>query len=125
MGLLMEKLSLLLYANMPFWTDGSSTILELRKIGIQANCTAIPCPIINPVISRLPKKEKQLTCIFVSRIVRMKGVEEVIKAFALLKREKKEAKLWIVGRGKEAYIQYLKRMVKDYHIESSVVFLVW
>jgi glycosyltransferase involved in cell wall biosynthesis len=73
-------------------------------------------------LSVLPKKEIVPTFIFVSRIVKMKGIEEVAKAFFYISRELKSAQLWIVGDGDKKYVEELKEMMKTYSIDSKVKF---
>jgi len=122
-GKIIEKVYFYLYRDLQFWTDAPSTIDDLEKFGIKrANCIAIPCPIKNKTLKVLPKKEEYETFIFVSRLVRMKGVEEVIKAFSIIQKEKKKAKLWIVGQGNKKYLIKLHKITKDLGIENKVKF---
>src|SRR5581483_3633118 len=112
------------YKNVLFWTDAASTIDDLEALGIpRKNCVDIPCPVMNKTLEKLPEKQKTPTFIFVSRIVKMKGIEEVIKAFALILQKEKNAKLWIVGDGERKYKQYLKNLVKELGCEDNIQFL--
>lgn len=121
-GKFMEKLYFHIYRANVFWTDAPSTIPELVKHGIsESQCIAIPCPIYIPKVKKVGK-EKNPTFIFVSRVVRMKGIEEVIKAFSFIIREKPQAKLWIVGGGDERYVESLKRMLVEYGVDKGVRF---
>ncbi len=123
-GKTLERLYFRLYRNIPFWTDAPSTIPHLEALGIpKSHCTAIPCPITNEPTDKPVKKEKTPTFIFVSRVVKMKGIEEVIKAFSFIIKEEPEAKLWIVGGGDVSYMGKLKGMLREYGIEKSVLFL--
>ncbi len=122
-GKFLETFYLPLYKNIPLWTDAPSTIEELLRFGFaKNNCHAIYCPAENSVIKQLPKKEKYNTYIFVSRVVKMKGIEEVIKSFAFISREDSDAVLWIVGKGGKDYVDLLKTMVVEYGIAKRVVF---
>ena len=124
-GKLLESWYFKLYRNCYVWTDAESTIDELVERGIpRKQCIAIPCPIVElrTKNQELRTKNQQPTYIFVSRVVRMKGIEEVIKAFAFIYREEAKSKLWIVGGGGEdAYVNELKNMIKEYGIEKNVV----
>ncbi len=122
-GKLLERWYFLVYRNCLFWTDAPSTAKELSEHGIPKDqCVAIPCPVISNISSRRLSKEPTPVYIFVSRVVRMKGVEEVIKAFSFIVREQRDAKLWIIGGGEEDYIQELKRMLKEYGVAHAVTF---
>lgn len=127
-GKFLEQLYFRLYRHCLFWTDAPSTVDELVSRGIpRSQCTAIPCPIVTQPGTRnqepgTKNKEQHPTYIFLSRVVRMKGVEEIIKAFSFIVRTQATAKLWIVGSGEPAYIEELKRMMQEYGIEDHVTF---
>ena len=139
LGKLLERWYFRLYRHCLFWTDAPSTVDELVQRGISKNqCTAIPCPIItderlmikdkrskkshSSFIIHHTSKEKYPTFLFVSRVVRMKGIEEIIKAFSFIARTQSEARLWIVGAGQDSYVAELKEMMQEYGIESHVIF---
>ncbi len=124
-GKFLERFYFRLYRHCRFWTDAPSTIDELVQNGIpRGQCTAIPCPIITNHESRITnhEKEKHPTFIFVSRVVRMKGIEEVVKAFSFIVKEQPQAQLWIVGGGESAYIAQLKAMMNVYGVIRNAVF---
>ena len=122
-GKFIEPLYFKLYKNTKFWTDADSTIDDLVRKGIKReNCIAINCPILNKSLTSLPNKEKIPTFIFVSRVVKMKGIEEVIRAFFYILREIKEANLWIVGDGDRSYVDELKETMRFYSISTRVKF---
>ena len=122
-GKIIEPLYFKLYRNTRFWTDADSTVNDLRKHGIKSkNCTVINCPISNKPLGVLPKKEALPTFIFVSRVVKMKGIEEVIRAFFYILREIKNAQLWIVGDGEEDYVEELKETMRSFSIAPKVKF---
>ena len=123
-GKILERFALRFYKKCLIWTDAQSTIDELVSLGIQREqCTAIPCPISTEERMLVKKrKENKPTFLFVSRVVRMKGIEEVIKAFSFIAKERKDAKLWIVGGGETEYMNQLQSMIEEYGIGNSVVF---
>ena len=119
----LEPLYFKLYRNVKFWTDADSTIDDLEKYGIKRkHCTVINCPVENKSLKSFPKKENVPTFIFVSRVVKMKGIEEVIRAFFYILRELKDARLWIVGDGEEGYVNELKDTMQSYSISPKVKF---
>jgi glycosyltransferase involved in cell wall biosynthesis len=123
-GKKMESWCFHFYRHSLFWVDAPSTIDELVAEGLErTQCTAIPCPIVKNVqIKNDVVKEKKPTYIFVSRIVRMKGIEEVIKAFSFIVKEQENAQLWIVGNGEDGYLRILNQMIREYGVEKHVVF---
>lgn len=122
-GKFIEPLYFKLYKNVKFWTDAESTIEDLVAKGIERrNCVAINCPINNKSLDKLPKKEKIPTFIFVSRVVKMKGIEEVIRSFFYILRELKDARLWIVGDGEKKYMENLKETMRSFSISTKVKF---
>lgn len=122
-GKLIEPIYFKVYKNTKFWTDANSTIDDLVDKGIKRkNCIAINCPVINEPLINISNKEKIPTFIFVSRVVKMKGIEEVIRAFFYILRELKDANLWIVGDGEKKYENELKETMHSYSIATKVKF---
>ncbi|MFZ2025206.1 MAG: glycosyltransferase family 4 protein [Microgenomates group bacterium] len=123
-GKWLERWYFLVYRRCLVWTDAPSTVEELIERGIpKSQCFAIPCPITAQGSNvGLYKKEINPTYIFVSRVVRMKGIEEVVKAFSFILKEQSKAQLWIVGDGETTYIEELKTMMKEYGIYDHVTF---
>lgn len=122
-GKFIEPLYFKFYRNIKFWTDADSTVEDLVKYGInKSNCTVINCPIDRKPLESIPSKEDIPTFIFVSRVVKMKGVEDVIKAFSNIQKELSDAQLWIVGDGDKKYISKLNAIIKSYSIGSRVKF---
>lgn len=122
-GKFIEPIYFKLYRKVKFWTDANSTIDDLVKKGInRKKCVAINCPIGNKTLSALPKKENKPTFIFVSRVVKMKGIEDVIRAFFYILRDLKDANLWIVGDGEKKYVDELKETMHSFSIASKVKF---
>lgn len=122
-GKFVESFYFKLYGNVKFWTDADSTIDDLVIKGVKRkNCVAINCPISNKSITSLPRKENIPTFIFVSRVVKMKGIEEVIRAFFYILKDLKEARLWIVGDGEKKYLGELKETMHSFSISTKVKF---
>lgn len=120
-GRAMELLYLRLYRNIPFWTDAQATIGDLVKHGVPiAQCMAIPCPPLSRVISKFPQKERKPTFLFVSRIVQMKGIEEVIRAFSFIVPAIAEARLWVIGTGERRYVARVKDQIAALGLGSRV-----
>lgn len=122
-GKFIEPFYFKLYKNIKFWTDANSTIDDLVKHGIKKEmCTAIKCPVSNKVLSLPSKKEETPTFIFVSRLVKMKGVEDVIDSFAMIKKDLPDSFLWIVGEGDKKYTEFLTNKTNRMGLKNTVKF---
>lgn len=127
-GKSLESLFFRLYKRNYFWTDAASTVSELVDRGIPKQlCRAIPCPITvsdRAIVTKAQKLEKTThpSFVFASRLVKMKGIEEVIKAFSFIRTELPTATLTIIGGGEPSYIASLQNMVSEYGCSGAVIF---
>ena len=122
-GKFIERLLYASYRDIKFITVSESTKKDLIKKGIkEKNINVILNGLTNNPLTALPNKEKVPTFIFVSRIVKMKGIEDVIRSFFYILRDLKAANLWIVGEGEENYVEELKEMAKTYAVNSKIKF---
>ncbi|SRR5260221_10798249 len=121
LGRLFEKIMLVPYKNIPFITVSESTKKELyifgiKKVFVIQNGLRFDTPV------KKVAKMKHPTFIFVSRLVKMKGIEEVLKTFAYILKEYSDAHLLILGGGEENYINKLKQFAKDFSLGKHVHF---
>ncbi len=122
-GKLYEKIYFLFYKKTSFLTGSPSTKKDLIKYGIpEKNITIIPHGLFLKSLNNIPKKRKKLTLIFISRLVKMKGIEEALKIFSLVNRKVKKARFFVVGDGEKNYINYLKQLTRKLKIEDDVRF---
>ncbi len=122
-GKIIEPLLLQPYKNIKFMTVSDSTKKILIRVGIKAgNIFVINNGVGEKPLSYLPKKENIPTFIFVSRVVKMKGIEEVVRAFFYILKELKDARLWIVGDGEKKYVKELKETMHSFSISTKVKF---
>lgn len=123
LGRFIESLMFRVYRNVQFWTDAQSTVEELVLHGIsRKNCVSIPCPITLKPTDLRPKKNVKRTYITIGRLVKMKGIEDVIKAFSLICKEEQNSQLWIVGSGDISYVKLLKKLVSKLSLGQKVKF---
>jgi glycosyltransferase involved in cell wall biosynthesis len=123
LGKLYERAYFLFYKNIPFLTGSNSTKADLIHYGIAAkNISVIPHGLFIKPVRSVPLKEKSLTLLYVSRLVKMKGIEDAIRIFAEVVKKTPLAKLWIVGSGEESYVQKLHSLVVQLGLNSSVIF---
>jgi len=118
-GYLIEPWYLRLYKKEKVITISESSREDLENLGFQ------DIEIVNPGIDVKPlnknlKKEKDLTLISFSRLVKPKRIDHVIRAFEIINRNIPKSKLWILsdGPGKDD----LKDLVKELGLENSVEF---
>ena len=120
-GYVIEPLYLRLYKKIPAITVSESTMQDLLNYGfedVRIVRDAINCKPLDSI----PEKEKNPTLIFVGRLKNSKRVHHIIKAFSLVKKQKTNARLWIVGDGDRDYKQKLRKLVKENKLEDSVTF---
>lgn len=83
--------------------------------------------IYNPIysideINKLnPKKEKYF--LIANRLSKEKGIEDIIRGFALFCQFNNEFKLYIAGTGEKAYISDIKQLCEKLKIVQKVIFL--
>lgn len=129
LGLIAEKLffSIYRFLNIKFIANSMSTLNDLRTVLKikKENISMIPYGVTAPIVNLkfMPKKEKNLTIVYLNRLVKMKGIERGIKVFQKVIQEYPEAKMWIIGKGEDKYVNHLKELVIDKKLESSVIFL--
>ena len=118
-----EKIYFFFYKNTFFLTGSNSTKSDLIRHGInEKNITVIPHGLFLKPVSTIPKKEKNLTLLYVSRLVKMKGIEDTIKIFSEVIKKVPNVKLWIVGKGEGGYVTKLQDLIKKLGIKNSVIF---
>ena len=123
-GRLTEKFYLsYIYKDMLFMTISESTKRDLVKEGVNIkNIAVLPMGINVPKQIANTKKEKKVTLIFVGRLTVAKGIEEALTTLEKIRKHNKDIKLWVVGRGKKDYINYLKKMCQELGILQYVTF---
>lgn len=119
-GKLIERFIFIPYKKTNFITVSNSTAQDLRRFGV--NKIYIIENGLNSISLKKVIKEKNPTFIFVSRVVKMKGIEDVIDAFYIISKDLKDAKLWIVGDGDKKYINYLVSRIEKYKLNNIKFF---
>lgn len=122
-GKIYEKVYFFFYRNTLFLTGSNSTKIDLIRYGIsEKNITVVPHGLFLKPAINIPKKEKSLTLLYVSRLVKMKGIEEAMKIFAETHKKVLNSKFWIVGGGEKKYLNKLLQLIRELKIENSVTF---
>ena len=91
----------------------NSNLIEVINYGVSAPKTTL---------KEQPKKEEDLTLVYLNRIVKMKGIERGFLVFSKILAKYPRAKLWILGRGDESYVEYLKKYASELGIKDSIKF---
>lgn len=122
LGYLLEPFIFLLYRRVHFMVGSNSAKDDLIKFRIPANnIFIIPHGVIVKKPNPMPKKESKKTVIFLGALTRDKGIEDAIRAFAILDK-KWDYNFWIVGKGPPDYTNYLKKLVEILSITKKVRF---
>ena len=117
-----EKITLLFYRKLPFITVSPSVKEELIKNGVPQNNIFVIYPGIDVKRYKEISEEKASfpLVLYLGRLKKYKGVQNLIQAMKYVIKEKPEAKLLIVGRGD--YRSKLEKMVKKLGLQKTVGF---
>jgi len=118
-GYAIEPLFFFIYRWSQFITGSNSCKDDLLQMGIKNdNITVVPHGI--RIIKNDKKKEMTPTVIFLSRISKDKGIEDALKAIALVKKKIPSIKFWIVGKAEnDSYLATVKNMINKLHIGGN------
>ena len=117
----LEAWSLRLYRDVPFITVSPSTRDDLEAHGLR-HVLVIPNGLSCPVPTQMPEKETDLTVLFVGRLIKMKGIEDALDAFAQVAAAVPTARLWVVGSGHPRYEASLRGRTRSLGMEGKVTF---
>ena len=122
-GHFIEKLLYLPYKKIKFVASPSAT-RDLLNLGFNKNqITTLTYGITAPVVKAVPQKAKDLTIIFLNRLVKMKGPERAIDIFAKVHKVDKTAKLIFIGDGEPDFKDKLREKIKNSGLSKSVSFV--
>ena len=98
-GYYTEPFFFMFYKSMPFITASDSAREDLIKVGVSPQKIdivhhGVSLEKVNEKIS----KEKEPTLLFLNRISKDKGIDDVLDAYSRLKRDDHKMKLWLVGK---------------------------
>lgn len=79
--------------------------------------------VIDNSIRPMSIKEKKRQFLFVGRLFKKKGIEDVIKAFAKASNSNDNYSLYVVGDGNKEYKDYLVELTKNLGIPQRVIFM--
>lgn len=124
LGFLIEPVFFMLYRKIPFITAASSIAKELRYYGIKSNNIHIfhhgtsTIKFDNKIINR-----ERIFIIYLSQLSEDKGIEDALKAFAILSKTDKKLVFWVVGKAKNnSYEREVKNLTHRLNIADKVKF---
>ena len=132
---ILENMWLKNYVNIPTITVSNSTAKDLKRLGFKCVHVVYNGLNVTPV-NKIPEKSDKPTIIFVGRMKKAKKPQDVIEAFEIIKREIKDAELWMVGDGymrkilerkniKDVkFFGYLKKELKDELVKRAWIIAV-
>jgi len=122
-GRLVEPLFFLPYKDIKVVTGTEYAKKDLINVGIpKENINLIGYGITNPIAQKKPSKEKELTIVFLNRLVKMKRIELALDIFSEILKKEPNAVFWVVGKGESDYIEFLKQKCIDLKIQDNVKF---
>ncbi len=122
LGYYLEPYIFLIYKKIPFMVGSQSAKDDLIKFGMpKLNITIVPHGVLTFKLAKTPTKESTDTIIFLGALAKDKGIEEALSVFSKLNKTRK-FHFWIVGKGSDIYINYLKKLVNKLNIEKNTKF---
>ena len=118
-GYLLEPWYLGLCSGMKTITVSESSVSDLRRLGF-GDVSLVYNGVRCKPVAKIPRKERELTLISFSRLVKPKRVDHVIRAFGLINDEVPDSKLWVLSDGPER--KSLEGLVRRLGLEGKVKF---
>jgi len=94
----LEKRWLSAYKNIPVVTVSASSRNDLKKHGFD-KVSVVTVGVGTTPLEKVGEKEPEPTIVFLGRLKRHKMPEHALEAFALIKNELPNAKMWVIGDG--------------------------
>jgi glycosyltransferase involved in cell wall biosynthesis len=121
-GYFLEPLIFRIYRNVQFMVGSNSARGDLVKMGVPgANITVVPHGVIVEKPKILQAKEKIKTVVYLGALAKDKGIEDALKVFSLLN-GKGNFNFWVIGKGGEPYLTFLKKLCKNLGIDGKTKF---
>ena len=118
LGYWLEPFWLKLYKNRPTLALSESTKTDLKKLGFKnVNIYRIGLDFKPQLITK-----KEDCILFLGRLIPAKGPDQAINAFNIIHKSFPGIKLIITGRGKEKYVEKLKKLSKRHYLQKAIEF---
>lgn len=110
------------YSAIPFIAISNSAETDLVRNGVnRKNITVIPVGVSIPRILPKINREKNPTIIFLGRVSKSKGIEDVIPVMNKLS-AKYEIKMWVCGKQDPFYKEEFHELVRKNDLDSKITF---
>ncbi len=107
----LEKKWLSNYKNITTLTVSHSTKIDLEELGFK-KVFIVPNGLSVTPLSNVKEKEACPTVVFIGRLKKAKLPHHALEAFSIIKREIKDAKMWVIGDG------YLRKKLESFNIKD-------
>lgn len=122
-GKIIERFFYKFYRYIDVLTASNSTKNDLIEYYVpEKRIHVIPHGVSLKPITKPSTKNKYLTLVVVSRLVRMKAVEDSIYIFEEVSKKLPSSRMIIIGSGKVEYIEQLKKLVRTLRLDKYVQF---
>ena len=123
LGYASERLILRRYRGAAAIAVSPSTKQDLVRLGLrEQDVQVVPNGLTCRPVERLPEKSPRPSMLFVGRLCRMKRVDHLVRALALVRQTVPDAELWLAGGGDERYVTKLRRLAQKLGVASAVAF---
>jgi glycosyltransferase involved in cell wall biosynthesis len=103
-----------------FGIEATSVEKYIRTFNPDAKMFWYHYPFANSTVKNNVPKEYDL--VFFARITKNKGIEDLIKAVSIVKKQIHEISLCVIGNGNDIYIKYLKNQAKELKVADNIIF---
>lgn len=120
-GRLTERVYPLLYKNIPIVTISQSSKDELSSMFPKEHVKIIYPGSSSKVLNLPVQKDNNMKLVFIARLLKTKGIEDVIDAVKIIKDRKIEVKLHVIGRGTSEYTKQIHEKILHLNLLENVV----
>lgn len=94
----------------------------LNRQNIRAKIFPFYYPTTKPNISTDDNKEKKYDIVYLARITKNKGIEDLIEAIRIITKSYPSFKSLVIGGGNSLYINTLKEKINRYELNNNIIF---
>jgi len=103
-----------------FGIEATSIEKYIRNLNPSAKMYWFHFPFAKTKVDIIPDKEYDI--VFFARIIKMKGIEDAIKALSIAKKNKPDIKMEVIGKADPNYMNTLIQLVSDLDLTENIEF---